>query len=248
MKKFVSLLMCCVFAISAFAVFPQADEAITVEKAVPLIKKMVELEGILTSDVYTPEYWQRLDKIPQTDVSDDALLQKLREKATNKKMSDSITFSKFDGEYGDISYWNDSLKTFLTDDFVEEKIDYVWAILEVDGAAYTYDDAAYATAPGRPNLITEKPIEEYITIVDNDTVLFESSYESFDGEKYEIDFEYTENGWRISGGDATEKWLHHLIPDSTNPDTSDNGIVIVVCATAALVGIALTVNKRRFAR
>ena len=38
MKKFVSLLMCCAFAISAFAVFPQADEAITKDEAVHLIE------------------------------------------------------------------------------------------------------------------------------------------------------------------------------------------------------------------
>ena len=64
------------------------------------------------------------------------------------------------------------------------------------------------------------------------------------GLDYEEDFEYTENGWRISGGDALQAFLS---PNHRNPDTSDNGIVIVVCATVALVGIALTANKRRFA-
>ena len=243
MKKIVSLLMCCVFAISAFAVFPQADEAITVEEAKELIIKMTDFENAVVGDSSVSETGYVLDDLPSTPVTDVELQKRVKAKM-NLPLHEDIEMRRFDGEYGKASYWNEYFRTFFTDKYVDEELKIPRPITQLDGAVYTVDTALYISTPGFPSLIAEKPIEECITLVDEDTVLFEAVYESYDGEKYEIDFEYTENGWRISGGDALQAFLS---PNHRNPDTSDNGIVIVVCATVALVGIALTANKRRFA-
>ena len=247
MKKFVSLLMCCVFAVAAFAVFPQAKRAITVEEAKELIIKMTDFENAVVGGSSVLETGYVLDDLPSTPVTDVELQKRVKAKM-NLPLHEDIEIRRFDGEYGKASYWNEYFRTFFTDKYVDEELKIPRPITQLDGAVYTVDTALYISTPGFPSLIAEKPIEECITLVDEDTVLFEAVYESYDGEKYEIDFEYTENGWRISGGGATEKWMSNIIRYGTNPDTSDNVIVIVVCATAALLGIALTANKKRFAR
>jgi hypothetical protein len=58
-----------------------------------------------------------------------------------------------------------------------------------------------------------------------------------------IDFEYTENGWRISGGDATKAFLKF---SWKNPETGDGVTVIIACLAVSMLGVGLTVKKRRY--
>ena len=264
MKKFVSLLMCCVFAISAFAVFPQADEAITKSEAAELIVKMERfhrsLAHLMTDSSEGIVIWQ----LECTEVEDEELYNRLLQ-ASRYNEDPELFFYLLDGEYGKLSFWHEYMGEFLTEDYIQKNIEFNFAIIQLDDKVYCVDGVFYAIAPGFPVLINEgqqKDIfaatEDHIKIVDNDTVLLDARYSGDSGIEdrfqsrgwLEVDFEYTENGWRISGGKATEDFtrLCSLRDNTANPDTSDNGIVIVVCATVALVGIALTANKRRFAR
>ena len=141
--------------------------------------------------------------------------------------------------------WREYFSEFMVQDFFD-KIDFFGnCLIEDNGNVYIIEGAG--VAPYYP-VYDSKKIEDCIRVVDNDTVAFSAKYEWENVYEKMIDFEYTENGWRISGGDATKAFLKFSWKNPANPDTSDNIIVIVVCATAALVIIALTANKKRFAR
>lgn len=229
MKKFVSLLMCCVFAISAFAVFPQADEAITVEEAAALIAEVEKLKEAMYNSIYE-EFEQ--------SIADEALNEELR----NAFSLRLCTFSVLKDGYKTVEDWDKYFKSFLTEEYVSQYDLFCGGIHVYKGNVYIAD--GFAAAPGGP-YIESDDIKDAIRLIDGDTVALTASYEITKRYEKTMDFEYTENGWRISGGDALQAFLS---PNRRNPDTSDNGILIVVCATAALVGIALTVNKRRFVR
>ena len=268
MKKIVSLLMCCVFAISAFAVFPQADEAITKSEAVELIVKMERFHKMLVYLISDESEGMVIQQLERTKVEDEELYNRLVEASVHGDRFAGhpwLDFYLLDGEYGKLSFWHEYMGEFLTEDYIQKNIEFNFAIIQLDDKVYSVDAIFYSVVPGFPVLIDEgqqKDIfaetEDHIKIVDNDTVLLEARYSINSGIEdktqsigwLEVDFEYTENGWRISGGKATEDFTSfcQLQDNTANPDTSDNGVVIVVCATAALVSIALTANKRRFAR
>ena len=247
MKKIVSLLMCCVFSISAFAVFPQAKRSITVDEAEVLIRQMADYNETMRGDMTQEEYHISIDSLPATVVTDEELLIRLH-KAARYEREHNITFYKLDGDYGKPSFWYDHARRFLTDEYVDEHIELKRALVQIGQDVYTYDSAYYMGAPTYPILQTRPTLKEHITIVDEDTVMIDVFYNTYATTiPMQLDFEYTENGWKICGGDAARAFLGSKT-NTQNPDTSDNIIVIVVCATAALVGIALTANKRRFAR
>ncbi len=233
MKKIVSLLMCCVFAISAFTVFPHADEAITHEEAVALMEKLISLNevkaGTEPDEMCSDEY---VDK--ETDTA-------LKEVFHTPNMA--IAYFYPTDPFKTVDGWNAYMKTFLTEEFVDNIIFFgKGAVIQHEGNVYFVDGAA--SAPYYP-AYNKKQISENVRIVDNDTFAFTATYEYQQTGEKEIDVVYTEDGWRITDCETARLFIK---PYSKNPDTSDNIIVIVVCATAALVGIALTANKRRFAR
>ena len=232
MKKIVSLLMCCVFAISAFAVFPQADEAITVEKATELVRGLSEMHNMLYHDggvLYVANGY-----------ADDELNKELNDALSRKGVNFLIPI---DG-YKNVSDWERYFKSFLTDEYVSTHNIFAGGLYAYKGKVYIGE--AHSSAPCYP-VISGDDIGSAVRLVDGNTAAVTALYDYEKICEYEVDFEFTENGWRISGGDAARAFLC-LKTITQNPDTSDNGIVIVVCATAALVGIALTANKRRFAR
>ena len=233
MKKIVSLLMCCVFAISAFAVFPQADEAITHEEAVALMEKLISLNeaqaGMEPDEMCSNEY---VDK--ETDTA-------LKEVFHTPNMA--IAYFYPTDPFKTVDGWNAYMKTFLTEEFADSiGLFGKNAVIQHEGNVYFVDGGA--TAPYYP-AYNKKQISENVRIVDNDTFAFNALYEYQHWCEKEIDVVYTEDGWRITDCETARLFAKTF---SGNPDTSDNIIVIVVCATVALVGIALTANKRRFAR
>ena len=156
MKKIVSLLMCCAFAISAFAVFPQAKRAITVDEAKELIIKMTDFENAVVGGSSVLETGYVLDDLPSTPVTDVELQKRVKTKM-NLPLHEDIEIRRFDGEYGKASYWNEYFRTFFTDKYVDEELKIPRPITQLDGAVYTVDTALYISTPGFPSLIAEKP-------------------------------------------------------------------------------------------
>lgn len=245
MKKRILLLICFVFiSFALLHISPMAEQAITISEAKELIIKMTDFENAVIGDSTISATGYDLDDLPSTLVTDSDLQKRVREKMGISETNAEIR--RFDGEYGKASYWNEYFQTFFTKQYIESELKIPRAITQLDGAVYTVEKAFYINTPGLPSLMSEKPIEDCITIVDNDTVLFEAAYESYDGEAYAVDFEYTPNGWRISGGEGTEKWMYKINKYGVNPETGDGVTVIIACLAVSLLGVGITVKKRRY--
>ncbi len=243
MRKILSIIICSVLLLSLFAMTSLATPKITLDEAEELIRQMVAFKGTITSDGELELNYIVVSELPATLVTDEALLKQLHEKS---HLRDYIKFYKLDGEYGKASFWYDHMKKFLTEEYIDENLMLARTLWQIGDNVYTPDGIGYAVAPNYPYL-TDKGIRESITLVDDDTVIFEALYAG-DGTKYEIDFEYTENGWRISDGQGARKFLGAVWKDAyaQNPETGDGVTVIIACLAVSMLGVGITVKKRRY--
>ncbi len=248
MKNRILVFVCFVFiSVSLLIIAPAAEQTITINEAKELIIKMTDFENAVVGDSSISTTGYDLYDLPSTIVTDIDLHRRVREKmGIAETRFEKVEIRRFDGEYGKASYWNEYFKSFFTEQYVEEELKIPRPITQLDGAVYTVEKAFYISTPGLPSLIPEKSVEECITIVDNDTVLFEAFYESYDGQAYVIDFEYTNNGWRISGGEGTEKWMHRINQYGENPETGDSVTPIVMCLLVSSIGISVMLKKRTY--
>ncbi len=245
MKKIISLILCIALFSPLFLISANADMAITKSEAAELIDEMYKFKKHTihtdTGDVF-------LGSLPSTPITDEAVYESLCE-IFNYKFEIEL-FSLLDGEYGKLSFWHEYIKKFMSDDYVENNLDLHHGLIELDDKVYTIDPACYLGAPDFPRLCgCDLPLEDHITLIDNDTVLLEAHFDGYEPTKYRIDFEYTENGWRISGGAGVERFMAGFVKyEVQNPETGDDAVIITVCMTMLVLGIAYGVNKRRFAK
>jgi hypothetical protein len=165
---------------------------------------------------------------------------------------DDLVFYLLDGEYGKLSFWHQYIGEFLTEDYIKNNIKLYWSLIELDDKVYCVDGPFYLATPALPGFIADgKSLEEHIRIVDSDTVLLEALYDGVSdayelGHWMEVDFEYTENGWRISGGEGAEQFMRFAsVRDIENPETGDCVTLIIACLAVSMLGVGLTVKKHR---
>lgn len=222
-----------------------ASHSIKISEAEDLIRQMVSMKGVISSDGDRYAEYIFVGDLPSTPVSDKALLKQLHEIS---RLPDYMRFYKLDGEYGKASFWFDRLKKFLTDEYIDENLMLTRTLWQIGDDVYTPEGIGYASAPNFPYMHDD--IGKCITKIDNDTVLLEAEFHGYEPTKYRIDFEYTENGWRISGGEGAKRFLGRMYKEyyQENPETGDDAVIITVCMTVSVIGIAYGVNKRRFAK
>ena len=243
MKKIISLILCITLFSPLFLIFANAETAITKTEAANLITAMYKFKehSIKTDDGYV-----FLGELPFTPITDKTVFKRLCDVLNYHKFTIDL-FSLLDGEYGKLSFWHEYIKEFMTDDYVENNLDLHHGLIELGDKVYTIDPACYSGAPDFPTLCgCGLTLEEHITLIDNDTVLLEAHFDGYEPTKYRIDFEHTENGWRISGGAGVERFMAGFTKRETeNPETGDNILMIAVCMAVSSVGIAYGVSKRR---
>ncbi len=247
MKKLLSIVICSVLLLSLFAMTSLATPKITLDEAEDLIRQMVDYKYTVLGDIKDSEYIIDIQNFRGEPVTDKAVLKALRKETGIDESHVGIIFYELQGEYGKASFWFDRLRNFLTDKYVEENLKLDYALVQVGENAYTVSSIAYDLAPGYPTLAYGKSISDCITFIDDDTVMFEASYNDEDT-KRQIDFEYTENGWRISGGKGAKSFLRYAWKNSNvqNPETGDGVTVIIACLAVSMLGVGLTVKKRRY--
>ena len=220
-----------------------ASHSITRTEAANLITAMYKFKE---HSITTDDGSVFLGELPSTPITDKTVFKRLCDVLNYHKFTIDL-FSLLDGEYGKLSFWHEYIKEFMTDDYVENNLDLHHGLIELGDKVYTIDPACYSGAPDRPNLCgCGLTLEEHITLIDNDTVLLEAHFDGYEPTKYRIDFEHTENGWRISGGAGVERFMAGFTKRETeNPETGDNILMIAVCMAVSSVGIAYGVSKRR---
>ena len=249
MKKILSIVICSVLLLSLFATTSLATPKITLDEAEDLIRQMVDYKYTVLGEINLDgnKYIIDIDEFRGAPVADKAVLNALRKETGIDESHVGIIFYELQGEYGKASFWFDRLRNFLTDEYVEENLKLDCALVQVGENVYTLTSAGYAMAPDYPNATYGKSISECITFIDDDTVMFEASY-GYEDTKRQIDFEYTENGWRISGGEGAKSFLCYAWKNSNaqNPETGDGVTAIVACLAVSLLGVGITVKKRRY--
>lgn len=242
MKKRILLLICFVLiSFSLLNISPLAEQAITKSEAKELITKLEGFHLILretSGDI-------NVDKLGGTEVTDKETFDRLL-KLIRFEPNDDLVFYLLDGDYGKPSFWYDHIGKFLTDDYIQNNVQFNWAIFMLDDKMYRVDSLFY-WGPVVPSLIPESSLDECIKVVDSDTVLLKADYMNQEQKWLPIDFEYTENGWRISGGEGAEQFMYFAsVRDTENPETGDGVTVIIACLALSLLGVGLTVKKRRY--
>lgn len=220
-----------------------ASHSITRTEAAELINAM---DNFKSHFIKTDDGSVFLDDLPSTPITDKTVFKRLCDVLNYHQYTIDL-FSLLDGEYGKLSFWHEYIKEFMTDDYVENNLDLHHGLIELGDKVYTIDPACYLGAPDFPNLCgCGLTLEEHITLIDNDTVLLEAHFDGYEPTKYRIDFEHTENGWRISGGAGVERFMAGFVKyEAENPETGDNILMIAVCMAVSSVGIAYGVSKRR---
>lgn len=220
-----------------------ASHSITRTEAAELINAM---DNFKAHFIKTDDGSVFLDDLPSTPITDKTVFKRLCDVLNYHQYTIDL-FSLLDGEYGKLSFWHEYIKEFMTDDYVENNLDLHHGLIELGDKVYTIDPACYSGAPDFPNLCgCGLTLEDHITLIDNDTVLLEAHFDGYEPTKYRIDFEHTENGWRISGGAGVERFMAGFVKyEAQNPETGDNIVMIAVCMAVSSVGIAYGVSKRR---
>ncbi len=243
MKRLTALFLCITLFSALLLTGANAEPAITKAEAATLIEKMNGYHKTLSDtngDI-------NIHDLNGTEVTDKETYDRLF-KLSGLSPSDDLIFYLLDGDYGTPSFWYDHIGQFLTDDYIRNNVRFNWAIFMLDDKIYRVDSLFFEVTPGLPGLISDgKPIEDRITLIDNDTVLLEAYYKKDGLTKYEVDFEYTDNGWRICGGEATEQFMYYAIAhDNTNPETADSATSVIVCLLASSFGVSVILKKRRY--
>lgn len=226
MKKILSLTLCIMLTLSFSAIFSYADEDITLEEATVLVKGLSEMHGMLFHD-------------RGMDVANGYADDELNKELNDAFSRDSVNFLLPIDGYKSVSDWERYFKSFLTDEYVSTHNMFIGGLYAYEGKVYIGE--AHSLAPCYP-VINDDDICSAVRLVDGNTVIVTALYDYENTCEYEVDFEYTENGWRISGGDAVHQFLK-VMPK--NPETGDGVTVIIACLAVSLLGVGITVKKRR---
>ena len=229
MKRLISLFLCITLFSPLLLISVSAEQAITKDEAVHLIEHLNvinEFKGSGTLPFASDEF------VPNESAEE------ILERAGYGENKPYLLYP-IEG-FKTVDGWREYFSEFTVQDFFD-KIDFFGnCLIEDNGNVYIIEGGG--VAPYYPTYNSKK-IEDCIRIVDNDTVAFLAKYEWENEYEKMIDFEYTENGWRISGGDATKAFLKF---SWKNPETGDGVTVIIACLAVSMLGVGLTVKKRRY--
>ena len=240
MKRLLSLFLCITLFSPLLLISVSAEQAITKSEAAELITKMNGFHLTLRERCGDID----VEKLGGTEVTDKETFDRLLE-LIRFEPNDDLVFYLLDGDYGKPSFWYDHIGKFLTDDYIQNNVQFNWAIFMLDDKMYRVDSLFY-WGPVVPSLIPESSLDECIKVVDSDTVLLKADYMNQEQKWLPIDFEYTENGWRISGGEGAEQFMRFAsVRDIENPETGDGVTVIIACLAVSMLGVVATVKKRR---
>lgn len=241
MKRLISLFLCVALFSPLLLISASAEQAITKTEAAELITKMNGFHLTLRERCGDID----VEKLGGTEVTDKETFDRLLE-LIRFEPNDDLVFYLLDGDYGKPSFWYDHIGKFLTDDYIQNNVQFNWAIFMLDDKMYRVDSLFYL-GPPVPSLIPESSLDECIKVVDSDTVLLKADYMNQEQKWLPIDFEYTENGWRISGGEGAEQFMYFAsVRDTENPETDDGVTVIIACLAVSMLGVGITVRKRRY--
>ncbi len=242
MKRLTALFLCITLFSASFLTGVNAEPAITKDEAAKLVQSMHNFHKSIcdtTGDMNILEF-------SRTEVTDDKTHKRLCQVRPYEE-PDYLVFYLLDGDYGKLSFWHQYIGQFLTDNYIKDNVKLNWSLIELDGKVYCVDGPFYFATPALPGLISDgKPLEDRITLVDNDTVLLEAYFDGFEPTKYEVNFEYTDNGWRICGGEATKKFMRYLpLEDTVNPETSNSVTPVIIYLIVSSIGVGVMLKKRR---
>lgn len=213
-------------------------------EAQALVSKLYNFKQIITDidgDIF-------LENLPGKIVTDKELIKRLDEKRLGYQQADGqiINYKLLDGDYGKLSYWKDYLKTFLTDDFVENNIVLKHGLIELDGLVYAAEEISYRVLHNGP-FFSAAPLENCVIGVGPNIVIFSAEVSPGVDKKLNIKCEYTEDGWRICGGDDADIFIRWALDDNAkNPETGDSAIGVTVCLLLSAAGLCIMLGKRRF--
>ncbi len=226
MKKLLCLVTCFTVMLSAFSIASYADKEITLEEATVLVKGLSEIHDMLFHD-------KGIDVV--NGYADDELNKELNDVFSRE----SVNFLLPIDGYKSVSDWERYFKSFLTDEYVSTHNMFIGGLYAHEGKVYIGE--AHSSAPCYP-VINDDDIGSAVRLVDGNTVMVTALYDYENTCEYEVDFEYTENGWRISGGDAVHQFLK-VIPK--NPETADSVTPVIICLLVSYIGVGVMLKKRR---
>lgn len=241
MKKILSFIICFSMTVSLLVLPSFAAPEFTIKDAEKLVADLEEIADIL---------WEgRIDEFTTLEKVPDEIAFKVvkPESSSIKYTIDNYPNKGYiyytSGQYKSPEYWIERLNTFLTSEYTAEHFSEILdgGITYCDGEMFACDGFVVQSTAGYDTFdeLKNKKITQ-----DGDTACLEFLHELPYDRGYverKIEFAYTENGWRISGGNGVDDVLRI----ATNPNTSDIGTVISVCLFTSMLGMGITLGKKR---
>ena len=229
MYKILSLILSVTIFVSMFSIASFAGEKITKEEAEALIDSMQKTVGIYNGDI--------------SEYVDSAVSDELNAELNRHFNVSHIKFYLPKEEYRTVEWWKENyLGSIFTEEFISQNELFKEGLKNYNGDVYLCE--GYASAPGYPLLDNDYKSN---ILISSDATAMVKVHGYFDGtddvqmKNVAVNFEYTDNGWRISGGEAVVSILHLY----DNPQTSDNAPFITVCMLVSILGVSVTLKKRR---
>ncbi len=239
MKKILSFIICFSMTVSLLVLPSFAAPEFTMEDAEQLISSLEEIADILWEG-HVDEF-AAPNEVP-ADVAVNVMNSIHPGQYTVDKYRNLGVYYPAE-QYKTPEYWKGKLNTFLTAEYTEKNFAEILdgGIVYYDGEIYVRTGVAVQSSAGYDTFdeLKNKKITQ-----DGDTAclefLHELPYDRGDV-KRKIKFAYTENGWRISGGDGVDD----VLGIATNPNTSDIGTVISVCLFTSMLCMGITLGKKK---
>ena len=232
MKKLLCLVTCFTVMLSAFSIASYADEAIMLDEANALIDEVKELSTIL--------FGGGIDEYRSSEKASQNVCDGISKEYGGIFAYGHVFCAKEGTE--SVEYWQNKLKGFFTEEYIAKSniLYYKSGMMAYDGNVYFIDGMVKnVTFPSRGM----SKGEVTVTLEDKDTAILSAYYKDSDvTETYKFEFENTQDGWRISGGSAADGYIGAKLD---NPQTSDTAPFITVCMLVSILGVSVTLKKRR---
>ncbi len=236
MKRILSFIICFAVSASLTAISSFATPEFTMDDAESLIGLLEETADILFEG--NVDEFKTSDEIPT-----DEAVKVLNSISPNQYNVDDHGIYYPAEQYKAPEYWKEKLGAFLTSDYIEENFEKIFdsGIIYHDGKIYVRTGFAVQSSAGYDSFSELK--NKKITSNGDKALLSFTQDLPFSGGTVErsIEFRYTENGWRIAGGTGADS----VLGIGTNPNTSDIVIIPAVCLLVSMLGIGMTLSKKR---
>ena len=241
MKKILSFIICITISVSLLTLSSFAAPEFTMKDAEKLVADLEEIADILLEgriDEFTT-----LEKVP-----DEIAFKVVKPESSSIKYTIDNYPNKghiyyTSGQYKSPEYWIERLNTFLTSEYTAEHFSEILdgGITYCDGEIFVIDGFAVQSSAGydtfddlKNKKITQNGDTAYLEFLD------ELPYDRGYVER-KIEFKYTENGWRISGGNGADA----VFGISKNPNTADAGAVLTICLFTSILGMCIALSKKK---